>query len=75
MAFHLLKGRSARTVLYASHTMWRSHADFRLDGRGAARRMRGPATTSRPRSAIQFEGFHDPVSADGAVRRVAAGDG
>jgi heme-degrading monooxygenase HmoA len=80
IAFHLLKGPEREDhVLYSSHTMWRSYADFEAWTKSEAFRKAharagtGPAkptTLGHP----EFEGFHvlQEVTADGAVRRVAA---
>ena len=55
--FHLLKGPERDDhVLYASHTIWQSHADFEAWTRSEAFRgtSRGPSLTiSHP----EFEGF------------------
>jgi heme-degrading monooxygenase HmoA len=52
MAFHLLRGPEKEDhILYSSHTVWRSHADFEAWTKSEAFRMRGPATRSPPRSA------------------------
>ena len=81
VAFHLLRGPEREDhILYASHTVWRSHADFEAWTRSEAFRKAharagtGPAkptTLGHP----EFEGFHvlQEVTADGAARRVAAG--
>ena len=79
VAFHLLKGPEREDhVLYSSHTMWRSLRRLRgLDqvgglpqGARARRQQQKPTTLGHP----EFEGFHvlQEVTADGAVRRVAA---
>src|SRR5262245_57150148 len=79
ISFHLLRGAEREDhVLYSSHTMWRSYADF--EGwtkseafRKAHARAGGsskPTTLGHP----EFEGFHviQEVLPDGAVRRIAA---
>jgi heme-degrading monooxygenase HmoA len=78
VAFHLLRGPEREDhVLYSSHTMWRSHADFEAWTKSEAFRKaharagnQKPTTLGHP----EFEGFHvlQEVTADGAVRRVAA---
>ncbi len=80
VAFHLLKGPERDDhILYASHTVWGSYADFEAWTRSEAFRKAHaragnsnaqPMTMGHP----QFEGFHalQEVTADGAVRRVAA---
>lgn len=80
VAFHLLKGPERDDhILYASHTVWASYADFEAWTRSEAFRKAHaragnsnaqPMTMGHP----QFEGFHalQEVTADGAVRRVAA---
>jgi heme-degrading monooxygenase HmoA len=79
IAFHLLRGPEREDhVLYSSHTMWRSYADFEGWTRSEAFRKaharagnnQKPITLGHP----EFEGFHvlQEVTADGAVRRVAA---
>ncbi|GLK66579.1 antibiotic biosynthesis monooxygenase family protein [Hansschlegelia plantiphila] len=59
--FHLLKGPAdADTVLYASHTIWRSREDFEGWTRSEAfRKAHGGAGSSKPMFAghPQFEGF------------------
>jgi heme-degrading monooxygenase HmoA len=78
VAFHLLKGPEREDhVLYASHTLWRSHADFENWTRSEAfRKAHARAGGSKPTTLghPEFEGFHviQEVTADGAVRRVAA---
>ena len=78
MAFHLLKGPEREDhVLYSSHTMWASHADFEAWTKSEAfQRAHTRAGTSKPTTIgpPQFEGFHviQEVKKDGASRRVAA---
>jgi heme-degrading monooxygenase HmoA len=78
VAFHLLKGPEREDhVLYSSHTVWQSHADFeawtKSDAFRTAHARAGenkPTTLGHP----EFEGFHvlQEVTKDGAVKRVAA---
>ena len=78
IAFHLLRGPEREDhALYSSHTMWRSYADFEAWTKSEAFRKaharagdQKPTTLGHP----EFEGFHvlQEVTADGAVRRVAA---
>jgi heme-degrading monooxygenase HmoA len=76
--FHLLRGPKREDhVLYASHTVWRSHADF--DGwtkSEAFRKAHARAGDNKPMTLghPEFEGFHvlQEVSTDGTVKRVAA---
>jgi heme-degrading monooxygenase HmoA len=81
IAFHLLKGPERDDhVLYSSHTMWRSYADFENWTRSEAfRKAHARAETSKPTTLghPEFEGFHviQEVTADGAVRRVGAASG
>ena len=80
VAFHLLKGPEREDhILYSSHTIWRSHADFdnwtKSDAfRKAHARAGNPTATPTTLGHPEFEGFHvlQEVTADGAVRRVAA---
>ncbi len=75
--FHLLKGPDREDhVLYASHTVWRSFADFENWTKSDQfRKAHGGAGASKPLylGHPEFEGFHvmQTVGADGA-RRVAA---
>lgn len=61
VAFHLLKGATAEDhVLYASHTVWRSHADFEGWTRSEAfRKAHANAGSNKPMylGHPQFEGF------------------
>lgn len=61
VAFHLLRGPSREDhVLYASHTVWRSRADFEAWTRSEAfRRAHRDAGTNRPLylGHPEFEGF------------------
>lgn len=61
VAFHLLRGPSREDhVLYASHTLWRSRADFEAWTRSEAfRRAHRDAGTNRPLylGHPEFEGF------------------
>jgi heme-degrading monooxygenase HmoA len=78
VAFHLLRGPEREDhILYSSHTVWRSHADFEAWTKSEAFRKaharagnQKPTTLGHP----EFEGFHvlQEVTSDGAVRRVAA---
>jgi heme-degrading monooxygenase HmoA len=80
VAFHLLKGPEREDhVLYSSHTVWASYADFegwtKSDAFRKAHARAGnsnaaPMTLGHP----EFEGFHviQEVTSDGAQRRVAA---
>jgi heme-degrading monooxygenase HmoA len=79
ISFHLLRGPEREDhVLYSSHTMWRSYADFEGWTKSEAFRKaharagnnQKPTTLGHP----EFEGFHvlQEVTSDGAVRRVAA---
>ena len=76
--FHLLRGPEREDhVLYASHTVWRSHAGF--DGwtkSEAFRKAHARAGDNKPMTLghPEFEGFHvlQEVSTDGTVKRVAA---
>ena len=79
VAFHLLRGPEREDhVLYSSHTVWRSHADFEgwtksesfRKAHARAGNNQKPTTLGHP----EFEGFHvlQEVTADGAVRRMAA---
>jgi heme-degrading monooxygenase HmoA len=79
VSFHLLRGPEREDhILYSSHTIWRSHADFDAWTKSEAfRRAHARAgNTSKPTTLghPEFEGFHvlQEVTADGAVRRVAA---
>jgi heme-degrading monooxygenase HmoA len=77
VAFHLLKGPEREDhVLYSSHTVWRSYADFEGWTKSEAFRKaharagdQKPTTQGHP----EFEGFHvlQEVTADGTVRRAA----
>ena len=76
--FHMLKGPEREDhILYASHTVWRSHDDFIAWTKSEAFRKsharaggNKPLTLGHP----EFEGFHviQEVKSDGATRRVAA---
>jgi heme-degrading monooxygenase HmoA len=78
IAFHLLKGpERADHVLYSSHAMWCSYADFESWTRSEAfRRAHARAGDSKPTTLghPEFEGFSviQEVSADGTVKRGAA---
>jgi heme-degrading monooxygenase HmoA len=78
LAFHLLKGPEREDhVLYSSHTMWASYADFENWTKSDAfRKAHARAGEGRPTTLghPEFEGFHviQEVAADGAMRRVAA---
>ena len=79
-AFHLLRGPEREDhVLYSSHTVWRSYADFdgwtksdvfRKSHDRASRPTAKPMTMGHP----EFEGFHvlQEIGTDGATRRIAA---
>jgi heme-degrading monooxygenase HmoA len=78
MAFHLLRGPEKEDhILYSSHTVWRSHADFEAWTKSEAFRKaharagnQKPTTLGHP----EFEGFHvlQEVKSDGTVSRLAA---
>src|SRR5690349_13888203 len=80
IAFHLLRGPEREDhVLYSSHTMWRSYADFEAWTKSEAFRKaharagdQKPTTLGHP----EFEGFQvlQEVTADGAIRCTAEGD-
>ncbi len=78
VAFHLLRGPEREDhVLYSSHTMWRSHADFEAWTKSESfRKAHARAGSQKPTTLghPEFEGFHvlQEVTSDGAVRRVAA---
>ena len=78
VAFHLLRGPEREDhVLYASHTVWRTHADFENWTRSEAfRKAHARAGYSKPTTLghPEFEGFHalQEVTAEGGMRRVAA---
>jgi heme-degrading monooxygenase HmoA len=77
IAFHLLKGPEREDhVLYSSHAMWRSHADFeRWTKSEAFRKAHARAGESKPTTLghPDFEGFAviQEVLADGTVKRAA----
>jgi len=79
VAFHLLRGPERDDhVLYASHTMWRSHADFQAWTKSEAfRKAHARAGDSKPTTLghPEFEGFHvlQEVAADGTVKRMTVG--
>jgi heme-degrading monooxygenase HmoA len=79
VAFHLLKGPEREDhVLYASHTMWVSYADFENWTRSEAfRKAHARAGGSKPTTLgrSEFEGFQaiQEVTPDGTVRPSAAG--
>ena len=79
VSFYLLRGPEREDhVLYSSHTVWKSHADFEGWTKSEAFRKaharagnnQKPTTLGHP----EFEGFHvlQEVTADGSVRRAAA---
>jgi len=80
VSFYLLKGPERDDhVLYSSHTVWRSYADF--DGwtkSDAFRKAHARAgnSTSKPTTLghPEFEGFHvlQEIGTDGSTRRIAA---
>ena len=80
MSFHLLKGPQQEAYqLYASHTVWRTHADFEAWTKSGAFRKshaRAGNATDQPLTLDhpEFEGFHviQEVTADGHSRSVAA---
>ena len=78
MAFHLLKGPEREDhVLYSSHTMWRSHADFEAWTKSEQfRKAHARAGSNKPLylGHPEFEGFHvlQEQKADGPSRPVAA---
>jgi heme-degrading monooxygenase HmoA len=78
VAFHLLRGPEREDhVLYASHTVWRSHADFENWTRSEAfRKAHARAGDNKPLTlgGPQFEGFQaiQEVAMDGTTRRIAA---
>lgn len=78
VAFHLLKGPEREDhVLYSSHTMWRSHADFEhWTNSHAFRKAHASAGDSKPTTLghPEFEGFHvlQEVGSDGVAKRLAA---
>ena len=62
IVFHLLKGPEREDhVLYSSHTMWRSHADFEAWTKSEQfRKAHASAGGNRPlfQGHPEFEGFH-----------------
>ena len=79
VSFQFLKGPEREDhVLYSSHTVWRTYADFDAWTKSEAFRKaharagnsNKPTTLGHP----EFEGFHvlQEVASDGAVKRVAA---
>jgi heme-degrading monooxygenase HmoA len=76
-AFHLLRGPEREDhVLYASHTMWASYADFENWTKSEAfRKAHARAGNNKPTTLghPEFEGFQaiQKVGADGTVQRVA----
>ena len=78
--FHLLKGPEREDhVLYSSHTVWRSYADFEGWTKSEAFRKahaRAGAPTAKPLTLghPEFEGFHvlQTVTSDGSMKRDAA---
>jgi heme-degrading monooxygenase HmoA len=78
IAFHLLKGPEREDhVLYSSHAMWRSYADFeRWTKSEAFRKAHARAGESKPTTLghPEFEGFAviQEVLADGTVKGAAA---
>jgi heme-degrading monooxygenase HmoA len=77
-AFHLLKGPERDDhVLYSSHTVWQSYADFEAWTKSDAfRKAHARAGENKPTTLghPEFEGFHvlQEVTKDGAVKRMAA---
>jgi heme-degrading monooxygenase HmoA len=77
IAFHLLKGPERDDhVLYASHTIWRSHAEFEAWTKSEQfRKAHGGAGSHKPlyQGHPEFEGFQvlQTVQQDG-TRRAAA---
>jgi heme-degrading monooxygenase HmoA len=80
LSFYLLRGPEKDDhILYSSHTIWRSHADFENWTRSEAFRKahaRAGDKSSKPTTLghPEFEGFHvlQEVSGDGSIRRLAA---
>ena len=80
VAFHLLRGPEREDhILYSSHTIWRSHADFEAWTKSEAFRKahaRAGNINSKPTTLghPEFEGFHvlQEIGTDGATRRIAA---
>jgi len=80
VAFHLLRGPEREDhVLYSSHTVWRSHADFegwtKSDAfRKAHARAGAPAGKPMTLGHPEFEGFHvlQEVTSDGSMKLMAA---
>jgi heme-degrading monooxygenase HmoA len=78
LCFHLLKGPEREDhILYLSHTMWRSHADFEGWTKSEAfRKAHARAGDSKPTTLghPEFEGFHvlQEVSSDGTVKRMTS---
>lgn len=77
-AFHLLRGPEREDhVLYASHSVWASYADFESWTRSEAfRKAHARAGDNKPTTlgSSEFEGFQaiQEVAADGTTRRIAA---
>jgi heme-degrading monooxygenase HmoA len=73
--FHLLKGPAAEDhVLYASHTIWRSRADFEAWTKSEAfRKAHANAGSTKPIYAghPQFEGFEAVLVEKGKAREAA----
>ena len=80
VAFHLLRGPEREDhILYSSHTIWRSHADFEAWTKSEAFRKahaRAGNINSKPTTLghPEFEGFHvlQEEKADGSTRTQAA---
>ena len=74
--FHLLKGPEREDhVLYASHTIWRSRADFEAWTRSEQfRKAHGGAGSSKPlyQGHPEFEGFAVLETVTGDGTRIAA---
>ena len=73
VAFHLLRGPERDDhVLYSSHSLWKSRADFEAWTRSEAFRLaHRDAGSNRPlyRGHPEFEGFEVIQTVEGAARR------
>jgi heme-degrading monooxygenase HmoA len=78
VAFHLLRGPEREDhILYSSHTMWRSYADFEGWTRSEAfRKAHARAGNNKPLTLghPEFEGFHvlQEVTSDGSSKIMTA---
>lgn len=76
--FQMLRGPEREDhILYSSHTVWRSYADFEAWTKSEAfRKSHARAGNNKPMTLghPEFEGFHviQEVKADGSMKRVAA---